>query len=104
MPADIFSSTTPLPCYSLMMRRIIYGLAALQAGLLAVGVLISHRFTTVMAGQPLPLWMALGAGLILAVLLVPALALAHSRTRQHLGMAMALAPLGGVAALSVYLN
>ncbi|TBX28832.1 hypothetical protein [Nioella sediminis] len=94
----------PLPCYGQMMRRIIYALSALQAVLLAVAVLVSHRFAIVMAGQPLPMWMALVAGLALSALLVPALALAHSRAHQHLGMAMALTPLAGMAALSVYLN
>ncbi len=94
----------PLPCYSQMMRRIIYALAGLQAVLLAVAVLVSHRFTTVMAGLAPPLWMVLGAGLMLAALLVPALALAHSRAHQHLGMAMALTPLAGLAGLAVYMN
>lgn len=102
MQADTLA---PLPCYSQMMRRIIYTLSALQAVLLAVAVLVSHRFaTTVMAGQPLPLWTALVAGLALSALLVPALALAHSRAHQHLGMAMALTPLAGLAGVSVYLN
>lgn len=104
MQVETFAPSTPLPCYSQMMRWTIYALAALQATLLAAAILISHRFITLIAGQSLPLWMALAAGLMLAALLVPAIALAHSRSKQHLGMAMALAPLAGLAALSVYLN
>lgn len=104
MHANIFAPVAPLPCYSQMMRRVIYLLAGLQAGLLAVAVLLSHRFAIAMASQPLPLWMALVAGLGLAALLVPALVLAHSHNRQHLGMAMALTPLAGLAGLSVYMN
>ncbi|MGI3183611.1 hypothetical protein [Nioella aestuarii] len=104
MHAETFTTAAPLPCYSQMMRRVIYALAVVQAALMAVAVLVSHRFTTLVAGQGLSLWMVLAAGLTLAALLVPALMLAHSRTRQHLGMAMALIPLLGLAAASVYLN
>ena len=104
MHSNTYSAPTPLPGYSQMMRWIIYGLASLQATMLALAVLVSHRFATVLSGQALPLWTVLTVGLGLAAILVPALALAQSRSQQHLGMALALAPLAAVAGLSIYLN
>lgn len=91
MPTDTLH-TAPLPGPGL--RRLVPLLAALQVGLLLLAAL---------AGA-LDRGTALASGVMLALILVPALVLARHEGRAHLAMALALLPLAALAALSVYLN
>ncbi len=104
MPADTFAPATPLPCYSRAMRWLIYTLAALQAGALGLAALSTHVTLADQMSRGMAFGMILAAGLCLSVFLGPALLLARSETRQHFGMACALAPLAVLAGLSIYLN
>jgi len=104
MPSDIFPTATPLPCYSRAMRWLVHTLAALQVGVLGLAALTTHLTVADQMGRGMALGLILATGLGLALFLVPALLLARSGTRQHLGMACALTPLAVLAALSIYLN
>lgn len=104
MPAAPFAPAPPLPRYSRAMRWLIHALAAFQAGVLGLAALSTHITLADQMGRAMALGMILVAGSCLSVFLGPALRLAHSETRQHIGMACALTPLALLAGLSVYLN
>lgn len=104
MHPDIRSHSVPLPRYSRSMRRIIYLLVALQAAALMLALITAHTALAHHLGRGMATILSLAAGGVISLFCAPALWLARSDGRQHVGMALALAPLAGLAGLSVYLN
>lgn len=94
----------PLPVYSRSMRLVIYTLAILQIGLLALAVILTQQSILASAERGQMLAILTGAGILAAAFLTPAIAFAHSRLHQHYGMALALLPMAGFLGMSLYLN
>jgi len=94
----------PLPVYSRSMRLVIYTLAILQIGLLALAVILTQQSILASTERGQMLGILTGAGILAAAFLTPAIAFAHSRLHQHYGMALALLPMAGFLGVSLYLN